>query len=220
MAAMIIWIVIVALGVALIVITSAIGAVGLNALVAAMISLVIAILAVRENQAAAGGGAGAYQLSATNARYMGLVWAWGAVSLVLVYNAILKWPEWWHFVIAFAAAAALCLVFANLLEAAAKGDVPGERVLKLSRILAVIQLVGALVAVAGLAIDGKLAFLGMPSLINGRDWHGDPSWVGSHVFFFGALALAAISAVALGSYNRALADKSPAPAASAVRRRV
>jgi hypothetical protein len=68
-----------------------------------------------------------------------------------------------------------------------------------------VQLVGAVAAMAGLILDGKLPFLpGLPSLIEGHYRVGAKDWAANDVFFFGAAALAIISAVALRSYNRAL----------------
>ncbi|MEZ5925422.1 MAG: hypothetical protein R3D57_13660 [Hyphomicrobiaceae bacterium] len=201
---MIVWTMALVIGMSVQAIASAMPSVELHALISAMICLVIAVLAVRENEAAPRSDADVYALSATNARYMGIVWAWGAVTLTLTYALVLHWPEWWHFVLPFSAAAVLCLCFANLLTKGIEKST-AERILKISRFLAIVQLVGAVAAMVGLFIDGKLPFLtGMPSLIEGHYRLGAKDWAANDVFFFGAAALAVISAVALRSYNRAL----------------
>jgi hypothetical protein len=201
---MVVWTMALTIGISIQAITAAIPSVGLHAIISAMISLVIAVLAVRENDKAVTSDAEVYALSAVNARYMGVVWAWAMVTLTLTYGLVLRWPEWWHFALPFGAAAILCLCFANLLANSAEGSTAG-RILKISRFLAVVQLVGAIAAMVGLLVDGKLPFLsGLPSLIEGHYRVGAKDWAANDVFFFGAMALAVISAVALRSYNRAL----------------
>lgn len=201
---MVVWTMALAIGIAVQAIAAATPSVEVHALISAMIALVIAVLAVRENENAIATDADVYALSATNAHYMGTIWSYAAVTIVLTYGLVLQWKEWWHFVVPFSAAAILCLCFANLLTKGA-GNSTAERILKISRMLAIVQLVGAIAAMAGLTLDGKLPFLpSLPSLIEGHVRVGAKDWAANNVFFFSAAALAVISAVALRSYNRAL----------------
>jgi hypothetical protein len=66
--------------------------------------------------------------------------------------------------------------------------------LRRARYLALIQFVGMIVVMLGLLIDGK-----MVRFLNPR--HTD--WAANNIFFFGALALAAISGYALKTNKHA-----------------
>jgi hypothetical protein len=118
---------------------------------------------------------------------MGIVWLWGAASLFVIYVFILTWHEWWQFFAAFAVVGVLCLGFAALLERDANAGRDDETMLALGRYLAIGQLAGMVVTVAGLAVDPDKEFL----------WPADGDWAGNIVFLFGALALLAITAHAL-----------------------
>lgn len=204
MVSTVIWIAAIAIASSLLIVTAGLGAVGLNALVAALISFVIAILAVRDNERIISSDADVYALASLNARYMAVTWGWAAVAVAMVYMSAITWPEWWHFCVGFCAAALLCLCFSNLLTSEGASQVSGDRVLRLSRILSIVQLVACVVAIIGMVVDGKVPFLNMPSLIEGKTRLGEPYWAAHNIFVFGAAALAAISTVSLMSYNRAL----------------
>lgn len=205
---MVVWILILAIAISVHAVTAAMPTIWLHALISAMVSLVIAVLAVRENETPITSDAGVYALSASNAHYMGVVWSWAAVTVALTYGLVLQWPEWWHFVLPFGAAAILCLCFANLMTKGAENTTP-ERALKISRFLAIVQMVGALAVMAGLILGGKLPFLsGTPSAQAAREW------AANDVIFFGATALSAIGFAALRSYNRALGAGLGEPAAA------
>ncbi len=117
---------------------------------------------------------------------MALVWAWAAVSLLLTYVFLLEWGEWWQYVLGAGAIAALCLLFATMLARDAEAGREDAAMLKLARYLTLAQLAGMILAMIGLVVDDK-----MP-----RDPH-KPDWAASAIFFFGAAALAVISANAL-----------------------
>lgn len=192
MAQMLIWLISIAVGVSLLIVTAAAPYYGLHTLICALISFIIAVLAVRENERRIDDRGKILDLAATNARAMGSIWAWGVAVLVGTYGTgVLTWGEWWHFALAFGAAGILCLVFANLLLRAKTDELSAERILRLSRLLALVQLIGMVVVMIGLLVDGKMDF-------EERDW------AGNNVFFFGAASLAVISFVSLRSYNRQL----------------
>lgn len=206
---MVVWILTLAVAMSVQAITAAMPSIWLHTLISAMISLVIAVLAVRENEKPVASDTEAFALAATNAHYLGIVWSWAAVTIALTYGLVLQWPQWWQFVVPFGAAAILCLCFANLMTKGAENTTP-ERALKISRFLAIVQMVGALAAIVGLILGGKLPFLsGTPSAQAPREW------AAHDVFFFGAMALSVIGFVALRSYNRALGSVLGAPAAVA-----
>jgi hypothetical protein len=160
----------------------------LHMVIAALVGLAIASLAVRENRALVAASANKTVLAGSTARYMGLVWTWGAVGLLVTYLAVLRWHEWWHFFLAFAAVAAICLGMAATLARDSKTGRQDEAMLKVARVLTMVQLAGMVITMLGLLVDGK-----MTRFLDPR--HGD--WAANNIFFFGALALAAISLNAL-----------------------
>lgn len=159
---------------------------------AALVGLLLAFAAMSDNRRALAAGAGASAIAGRNARYMGLVWTWGAIVIAITYGAELmtpQWKEWWHFLFAFVLAAVLCLLFSVFLrEDATRGEDPF--LLKIARYLATFQLVGSLIAMVGLIVDGKMTRFLTPRFTD---------WPANNVFFFGAMALAIISYLALRS---------------------
>jgi hypothetical protein len=144
-------------------------------------------MATRDRRNLAAAGASASKIAAATARYMGIVWLWGAVSLFVVYVFILTWHEWWQFFAAFAVVGAVCLGYAALLERDAAAGRDDKTMLALGRYMAIGQLVGMAVTVIGLAIDPDKELY----------WPADGDWAGNIIFMFGALALLAITAHAL-----------------------
>lgn len=154
----------------------------------ALVGMAVAAMAVRENRALVAARASKTTLAESTARYMGLVWTWGAIGLLVTYLAVLRWHEWWHFFLAFAAVGAICLGMAATLARDGKAGRQDEAMLKVARILTMVQLAGMVITMLGLVIDGKMTRFLEPR-------HGD--WAANNIFFFGALALAAISLNAL-----------------------
>lgn len=195
---MVVWILALAIAISVHAITAAMPSVELHALISAMISLIMAVLAVRENERELRSDNDIFDLAATNARYMAVVWGWAAVTVTLTYASVLHWADWWHYAMPISGAAVLYLCFANLVDKGTESTT-AMRALKLSRFLAIVQLVGALAVIVAFIASGKLAFASHASVANlARDW------AANDIFFFGATALAVISTVALKSYSRAL----------------
>jgi hypothetical protein len=199
---MVLWLLVFSISIAVMAVSA--GAQGLNGAmayvhmaVAAFVSLIMALLAIREILSLARTGAGPAAVATVAARNMGFVWSWGALGLLSTYGTgILRWTEWWQFLIAFVVAAGLCLFFAAILKKDAETGSRDETFLKLGRILTIVQFVGMVAVMLGLAIDGK-----MPPNLNARV--GWEDWAANHIFFFGAMALAAISAIALRAQRAA-----------------
>lgn len=168
-------------------------------------ALVLAAAAIFENRRLHGAGAPPNGLSSATAAAMGMVWAWGGLSVFLIYMlGLASWYEWWQFPPAFAALAGLCALFAVMMRRDERAGREDKTMLTLGRRLTMAQLAGAIVAMVGLAIDGKMTrFLAIR-----RGWE---DWPANNVFFFGALALALISANALWTSRDAQPNPSPAP---------
>jgi len=184
---MIIWMIVLTISVVAIILSAASGDPSVHMVMTGFVSLAIALLAIRENMQLRAAGAGRSAVSAATARYMGLVWLWGALSLLVTYMFILEWHEWWQFFLGFAALGVLCLLLATAIERDAESGRVDETVLDLTRYLAIGQLAGMLIAIIGLLIDPTKRFL----TIEVKDW------AANNIFLFGAISLAAITAHAL-----------------------
>jgi hypothetical protein len=205
MGSLAIWMISLAVGLAIMVLSGAAGDVTVHTIAAALIGLAIASVAVAENWQQRKAGASENVVAASTARNMGLVWVWGALSLFVTYFFILSWKEWLVFTAAFAIVGALCLFFAATLdrdEAAGRTD---ETVQKLAKYLSIGQLVGMLIAMLGLVIDGKFP-------VSAKSNPGWQDWAANNIFFFGALSVAIITANAL--YTKHQSEKADARNAS------
>lgn len=191
---MIVWCLLIAASVAILVVTAAAQMFYLHMAVAAVIALFMALAALRANTKATEAGDSEASVAALNARYMGIVWSWGSLALFITYISVLSWKEWWQFLIAFVLAAAISMFFAILLRRESEQDTEDPALLNLARILAIVQLAGMLAIMVGLLIDGKM------QRFVGAKVHSD--WAANNVFFFGAMALALISWMAIKANRR------------------
>jgi hypothetical protein len=123
-------------------------------------------------------------------RHMGLVWTWGALALLVTYAFdILSWREWWAFFIAFFVLAGLSLVLSATLRKDAERGTRDDMLIKVARGFSIFILVAMLITMVGLLADGKMWRF---TTIAGMR-RGSQDWAANNIFFFGALALAAIS---------------------------
>jgi hypothetical protein len=155
-----------------------------------VVGLVIAIMAIRDHQQLINSGAPTSAVASSTARYLGLVWAWGALALLVIYTLILEraWPEWWQFFLGFAFAAVASIVFSSMLDRDRAAGRVDPTIVKIGRVLVQVQLVGMIAGIISLFVDNKFP----------RDTH-HADWAGCNILFFGALAIAAISLDALRS---------------------
>jgi hypothetical protein len=122
-----------------------------------------------------------------------LVWTWGALAILVTYTLAVqnRWPEWWHFFLGFALAAVVSLAFAKMLRRDAEAGRVDAPLMKAGRALIVLQLIGVTAGVISMFADGKFP----------RE-ATHPDWAACNIFFFGALAIAAISINALRSASK------------------
>jgi hypothetical protein len=154
--------------------------------IAAAMSIYFALLAIRENQALANAGASYPRIASNSARFMGLIWAWAALNLALTYGTgVLAWREWLVFTVACVVIGGFCLLISVALRKDAEAGRRDETLIKVGRILAIVQLVGMVIAMIGLIVDGKMTRFLEPRYTD---------WAANNIFFFGALAIAAVSA--------------------------
>jgi hypothetical protein len=154
--------------------------------VAALVCLAFVALAILGRRGVVARGASEPAVAAATAGSMALVWAWAGLSMLLTYQLVLSWHEWWQYVLAGFGVAALCLFFSSMMMKDAAAGRADATMLGIARYLTIGQLVGMIIAIVGMIIDNK-----MP-----RNPH-EPDWAANAIFFCGAAALAVISANAL-----------------------
>lgn len=156
----------------------------------AAVSIAIALIAIREHRQLNDIGAPASAVASSTARYLALIWAWGGLTLLVTYLFIIeaRWAEWWQFFLGFAFAALASLGFSFLLDRDRAAGRTDATLVKFGRILLKAQIVGMIAGIISLFVDGKFPR---------AEIHAD--WAGCNIFFFGALAIAAISLDAIRS---------------------
>ena len=200
MASLVIWFTLITVSLCAMIIAAGAGMPVVHMLMTGLVSIGIALVAIFENQKLRNEGASKNLVAASTARSMGFVYVWGALTIAVTYMFILRWHEWWHFMSGFAVAGALCLFYSNSLLRDDNAGRQDDTILNVGRTLTWVQLVGMIVAIIGMLVDGKLT-----RYVNPR--HMD--WAAQNIFFFGALALAVISAYVLWSSRNDNAQAAP-----------
>lgn len=179
-----------AIAVAATALTASLGQPPVHAAVTAIAGLALAGLAILAHRNLTAKNASENEIASSAARYFGLVWAWGGLSILLIYLTFIDrpWPEWWQFILGFAAAAALSFGYAEMLSRDRAAGRDDRAIVKAGRVLVKVQIVGMAAGLISMFIDGKFP--------RGLE-HAD--WAGCNIFFFGALAIAIISLDALRS---------------------
>ncbi len=156
----------------------------------AVVCIAIVLIAVRDHQRLRNNGAPTSAVASSTARYLALVWAWAGLTVLLAYLFIIEkhWPEWWQFFIGFSFAAIASLAFARLLDRDRAAGRDDATLVKAGRVLLQFQIIGMAAGIVSLFVDNKF-----PRAATHADW------AGCNIFFFGALAIAAISFDALRS---------------------
>lgn len=182
------WMLALTLSLCAIILTAAANAPGLHMFASGAISLLFAIMAIVDHTRLISSGASKSEVGASTAQHTGLIWTWGALSILVTYAFVLtnQWPEWWHFFLGFLIAGAACMIFSSMLNRDAATGHVDDSVMNLGRVLVMLQLVGMVAAIISIFVDGKF-----PRPVS------YPDWAGCNILFFGALAIAAISANAL-----------------------
>ena len=187
---MVLWMLSIAISVALLVISAAMGAdvpqmANGHLFVAGLISTVMALLAISETRRLIRDRQPQMVIAGSLMRFMGLVWAWAALVISITYGTgILEWSEWPKYFVGSMLLSGLCLFVSRMMiEHSADGE--DETMLTISRYIASATL---LVSVISAGVFGV-------TRMNGLAEQG--AWAANHVFMFGAQALAAISAYLL-----------------------
>jgi hypothetical protein len=157
---------------------------------AAVVCVAITLIAIREHRKLMDTGAPTNAIASSTARYLALVWAWAASTLLITYVFVIdkRWPEWWQFFIGFSFAAIVSLAFSAMLDRDRAAGRVDDTLVKVGRVLVQAQLIGMVAGIISLFVDNKFPRAAA---------HAD--WAGCNIFFFGALAIAVISLDALRS---------------------
>ncbi len=155
---------------------------------AALITLGIAFVAILENKSMRDSGTSKPLVAAATARNMGFIYIWGAVVIAITYLSLLSWHEWWHWFIGFALVGTMCIFYSNTLTRDAEAGRQDNTMLSIGNKLTWVQLIGMLIAIVGMLVDGKLTRFVNPKLMD---------WAAQNTFFAGAVGLAIVSAYAL-----------------------
>jgi hypothetical protein len=185
---LVIWMTAITLSIVLTILSAAGGDPLLHLAVTGAISVAIAVVGMQTRRRLEAEGASRSALVASTSRTVALVWIWGGLAMLITYQYILVWREWPAFVIGFLLVGGLCLALSMMFQKDADAGHDDEGMLKFARLLNVVQMVGMLIAMIGLVLDGKFSF-GLTFIKN--------AWAANNIFFFGALAVACLGAHAL-----------------------
>ena len=191
MSGTIFWVLGIGASVAALVLTAAQMLFYVHMVIAASVAVMVALTAFVESRAASLDGKAnvGLQVSA-NLRHIGLVWTWAALTTFVTYSFdILQWREWWHFFIAFLAFAGLSLFLSATLQKDAEAGASDETMFKIARGYALAILCAMPVVMIGLLQQGKMSRF----FSEAGQRPGSQDWAASNIFFFGALAMAAVA---------------------------
>jgi hypothetical protein len=193
MTSLIIWMLAFTISICISILTAAAGLPTVHLGVTALITLAIAIVAVQAFRRLLAEGVSRSALAASTSRFIGFIWIWAGIAVLFIYQFILIWREWWQFSIGLLLVGGLCFILSMVFQRDADAGQDDESILKISRLLNIIQIVGMLLAVIGLVADRKFS-------LTGAALRSD--WAANNIFFFGALAIACIGAHAIASESR------------------
>lgn len=157
---------------------------------AALVTLGIAFVSIMENQKLRHEGASKAAVASATARNMGFIYIWAALVIALTYSSLLQWHEWWHWLIGFALVGAMCIFYSNILNRDAESGKEDAALINVGNKATWLQLIGMIVAIVGMLVDGKLSRYVNPKMMD---------WAAQNTFFAGAVGLAVLSAYVLWS---------------------
>lgn len=190
-----VWMSALTVSIVLLVLSAALKTPYVHMLVTAIMAISLALVALRESRLLRAAGKSASAIASSNARFMGYVWTWCAIALFMTYNFVLSWKEWLPFFFAFVVAAGVCLYFSSSLNTDEAAGTSDPIMKKIGRYLTIAQVVGMLIVIVGLIVDGKMARFA-------KARPGWEDWAANNIFFFGAAALLAIGLDALINDHR------------------
>lgn len=190
------WLLGIGVAVAILLVAASLNLYYVHMAISAVVGLVIAFCGLREARRIKSRQASL--LASSSFRYMGLVWTWGALALLVTYNFALQWREWWQFFIGFVVLAGLCLFTSATLMKDGAGKQEDATMLNVARILAAVLAVAMVITMVGLLVDGKMwRYTTVAGLRPGSQ-----DWAANNVFFFGAMAIAALASTTFAALRK------------------
>jgi hypothetical protein len=210
MSSIMFWMLGISFAAAAMVLTAAMELYGLQTLLSMVIAGFIVLAAIRDHRSLIALNGFAAHAYATLVRHMGMLYAWAAVSIALVYALLIQWDFWFIAFLLMGLGATLCLFLANILMRDLTGDGVDRNVTDLVRSIAKAQFAATCVAFGGLLTFGTLS----PSAFG-----GEAKWVAVNIMLCAAFALAALSGyiVALPAVEADEVDEVDAPAVRAAK---
>jgi hypothetical protein len=196
----VIWICGLAFGIAAVCLAAALELQTGHLVATALVSFGIVAMAVNDDRGAETAGASSFARAAAASRYMGILWAWSAISAYVVYAFLLDWVFWQPAVVAMFVACGLCFFLGMILDRDGAAETPDQTSVKLADVVLKGQFgVGALLL--GVLIAARLSDAG----IGGPD-----RWVALNLMLCTAAALLTVSGYLI--LNRHGTARTPAAA--------
>jgi hypothetical protein len=189
MTQMVFWMLGVAFSAAAMVLTTALEAFTAQFALATVIVAFITVSGLRDFQASRAAAAHASHQSAIIARHMGILWAWAAVSVALIYSLVITtWTAWFAAFIILVLGAALCMFLANILARDASDDHHDPRIDSLVNWIAKVQFAATCLAIGGLLAFGKFST---------SAFGGEAKWAAINIMLCAAFGLTGLSGFAI-----------------------
>ncbi len=184
----VIWMLGIGFSIAAMIVAAATKAYYIHMAIAAAVSIFVALASFQEHREPATRADIALQASSCF-RHIGLIWSWAALSLLATYTFILSWREWFAFFLGFFVLAGLCLFISATLRKDAEAGASDIGMAKIAYGLSLFFMFAMVIVMGGLVIDGKMWRFTKEA----GQRVGWQDWAANNVFFFGAMAVAAIS---------------------------
>ena len=205
MISMLIWLFGIAGSVSVVSLAVAFDAQSLHLAATAVVSLAIVATAVNDHRAAQMAGSSKFHLAAIASRYMGILWAWSALSAYVVYGFLLTWVLWLDAVVAMSVLCIAFLFVAMMLDREALAEAPDAAANTLVGNLAKAQF-----GIGAVLFGAMVALRSHPALFIG----GPQQWVALNLFLCSAAALMTLTGYLIMDDTPQAAANTPAEPAA------
>jgi hypothetical protein len=193
MLAMVIWIVAIGVSLGLMLVTAAADMDGLHLMLASLITSCIAACGIRdvfkfeEDRNCPTGRA------AILSRYIGVMWAWSAIAILITYDLVLSWDGWYIAFLILSIGAAASLFVSSILKREATTRDGDLRLVGMVDVVARAQFVISCLALGALLAGGKF------SNVAG----GDAAWASVNICISAAMGFAVLNGCAIATCPQA-----------------
>jgi hypothetical protein len=184
MSSMIIWVLVLAGSIASVCFAVALESISGHLIATALVTLGLVAAGVHDHRSSELAGANLFKLSATAARYMGLMWAWTTISAFVVYTFLLDIDQWMVGGISMFVVCGLCLFVALILDREAVATKPDAWASALVR-----WMVGSQFVLSALLIGCVIAFEFKPASNGAGVLSATYQWVAANLILCTATGL-------------------------------